>query len=181
MSRNRRILSGLVALATGLLFSGLALADSALLQNPSAQDFVNALSSGSGVATRGLAPSGAGLPRPAQAQPSASVDIKFASNSVQVSPDAEQTLAELGKALQSDELANAHFAIVGHTDAKGNPAYNQKLSERRARAIKDYLVKKCGIAPARLQASGVGPNDLLDPSNPTSDVNRRVEIINKTS
>jgi OOP family OmpA-OmpF porin len=44
---------------------------------------------------------------------------------------------------------------TGHTDSVGTDAYNQKLSERRAAAVKDYLVKK-GVAANRLEAIGKG-------------------------
>jgi OOP family OmpA-OmpF porin len=44
---------------------------------------------------------------------------------------------------------------IGHTDRKGTKAYNQKLSERRAAAVKNYLVGK-GIAPNRIHADGKG-------------------------
>jgi outer membrane protein OmpA-like peptidoglycan-associated protein len=160
--------------------------DSTVLQNPSAQDIVNALSGGGpAVKMRGIAPPATKTGQPAapaqaataQAHPSASLNVDFAYNSSQLTPAAEHTLAELGKALKSEQLSRANFSIVGHTDAKGNPSYNQKLSERRAAAVKNYLVKH-GIASRRLETRGVGQEALLDPANPTSEVNRRVEIIN---
>ncbi len=46
-------------------------------------------------------------------------------------------------------------AIVGHTDSMGSEAYNQKLSERRANAVKDYLVAG-GIPAEKITASGAG-------------------------
>jgi len=46
-------------------------------------------------------------------------------------------------------------AIVGHTDSMGSEAYNQKLSERRANAVKDYLVAG-GISAEKITASGAG-------------------------
>jgi len=45
--------------------------------------------------------------------------------------------------------------VQGHTDNRGAPAYNQRLSERRAKAVVDYLVGK-GISPRRLQYKGYG-------------------------
>jgi OOP family OmpA-OmpF porin len=67
--------------------------------------------------------------------------------------------------------------IQGNTDAKGTENYNQALSERRAKAVKDYLVKK-GIARERLPRIGYG---LTQPvaSNLTEEgraLNRRVEL-----
>ncbi len=72
---------------------------------------------------------------------------------------------------------NAKGAIEGHTDNVGGAAYNQKLSERRARAVMDYLVKKYGIDPARLEAKGYGLTRPIA-SNKTAEGrqnNRRVE------
>jgi OmpA-OmpF porin, OOP family len=180
MSRAYRVLGAALALATYVLLSSAAWAvDSGLMQDPSAADIVKALTPAPAVKMRGLAPVGsAASPSAAQAQPSASLNIKFAFNSAQLVPEAEKTLGELAKALKSQELGKASVSIVGHTDAKGSAAYNLKLSQRRAEAVKAYLVSHFGIAAGRLEAQGKGQADLLDPSNPMSEVNRRVEIIN---
>ena len=68
------------------------------------------------------------------------------------------------------------FRIVGHTDAVGNHAYNQRLSLMRAEEVKRHLVNECGIAADRLEAVGVGPDYLYDPDDPRSPDNRRVEF-----
>lgn len=47
------------------------------------------------------------------------------------------------------------ISVTGHTDRIGSPAYNQKLSERRATAVKDYLVGK-DVQAARIEAKGMG-------------------------
>lgn len=69
------------------------------------------------------------------------------------------------------------IAISGHTDSVGDDAYNQKLSERRAKAVMDYFLSR-GIAPERLSAVGYGeaqprvPNDTKE----NRATNRRVEF-----
>jgi OmpA-OmpF porin, OOP family len=65
--------------------------------------------------------------------------------------------------------------IEGHADASGDAAFNQKLSQMRADAARDYLVGK-QVAPDLLKAVGVGSNELLDPAQPTAARNRRVVI-----
>jgi OOP family OmpA-OmpF porin len=46
--------------------------------------------------------------------------------------------------------------LEGHTDSKGNAAYNQRLSEQRAQAVKDKMVNQYGISSQRLMAQGYG-------------------------
>jgi OOP family OmpA-OmpF porin len=72
--------------------------------------------------------------------------------------------------------------IVGHTCSIGTDAYNQKLSERRAAAVKDYLVKK-GVPAGKITTSGMGEKSPVA-SNKTKDgraANRRVEVTVKGS
>ena len=52
------------------------------------------------------------------------------------------------------------------------------LSQRRARTVRDYLVSTFNIEPGRLESQGLGETTLADPGNPTSGVNRRVEVTN---
>jgi outer membrane protein OmpA-like peptidoglycan-associated protein len=68
------------------------------------------------------------------------------------------------------------FRIVGHTDAVGSPAYNDRLSLLRAQEVKRHLVGDCGIAEERLEAVGVGQRHLLNPDDPAAQENRRVEF-----
>lgn len=83
-----------------------------------------------------------------------------------------------------DELANRlaarpewHLTIEGHTDASGNPAHNMLLSQKRANAIRNYLLTK-GIAANRLTAVGYGQTrPVADNRTPAGRaVNRRVEL-----
>jgi len=68
--------------------------------------------------------------------------------------------------------------VQGHTDNVGNAAYNQKLSQQRADAVKAYLVKK-GIAASRLVAKGYGMTQPLVPNTTAENraLNRRVQFI----
>jgi len=119
-------------------------------------------------------------PAVASAAPSTNLDITFESGSAALTPQATAELDQLGQALTSASLASYNFKIVGHTDTTGTPDANQSLSEQRAAAVKAYLESKYSISDSRLQATGVGENDLLvqTPPGTANESNRRVQIIN---
>jgi outer membrane protein OmpA-like peptidoglycan-associated protein len=68
--------------------------------------------------------------------------------------------------------------IEGYTDSVGNDDYNRGLSERRAGAVRSYLVDQ-GVSSARLTASGKGASDPVASNDTASgrQQNRRVEVI----
>ena len=66
--------------------------------------------------------------------------------------------------------------IVGHTDAAGNAAYNQRLSVLRAEEVQRFFVSDCGIEAGRLEAVGVGEQFPFDDADPLAGANRRVEF-----
>jgi|SRR5581483_11854968 len=71
-----------------------------------------------------------------------------------------------------------HVMVEGHTDSVGSDAYNQKLSERRAKAVRDYLVRQ-GIEASRLTTRGYGESRPIA-DNTTAEgraKNRRVEVV----
>jgi outer membrane protein OmpA-like peptidoglycan-associated protein len=88
--------------------------------------------------------------------------------------------AELDKAVDFvKKYTESEIAIKGHTDSKGSDAYNKRLSERRAEAVKEYLIKEAGVDPARITARGLGESKPVA-SNDTEEgraKNRRVEIL----
>jgi outer membrane protein OmpA-like peptidoglycan-associated protein len=87
-------------------------------------------------------------------------------------------MAALGKALSDPSLKGSSIVLAGHTDAVGGEDANQQLSERRADAVKKYLVDKYNLAPENLVTAGYGKDRLKDKDNPRSAENRRVEIVN---
>lgn len=104
--------------------------------------------------------------------------IHFDTNSARIRSDAYKLLGEYAKALKSPTLADAVLVIAGHTDAVGSDQRNLKLSQERARAVRDYLVER-GIAPNRLIAKGYGEAYPVA-SNDTEasrELNRRSEFI----
>lgn len=114
---------------------------------------------------------------PATERASLSLQIQFDFNSARVKLESSQALANLAMALQSKELQAAKFAIEGHTDSKGGADYNQRLSQQRADAVREYLVGK-GVDGTRLTATGKGSSDPAKKDDPFAAENRRVKIIN---
>ena len=68
-----------------------------------------------------------------------------------------------------------HVQIEGHTDQTGDPTYNQKLSEQRAKAVYDFLIE-FGICSDRLNFIGLGANQPVELDPTMSDKNRRIEF-----
>jgi outer membrane protein OmpA-like peptidoglycan-associated protein len=110
--------------------------------------------------------------------PTVDLHLPFDYNSDKLTFDAITTLRQLGGALSDPKLAGYRFRIAGYTDAKGAADYNQKLSERRAQAVRDYLVAQYDVAPNRLETVGYGLSKLADPTKPLDAINRRVQIVN---
>jgi len=117
----------------------------------------------------------------AKEKPSIDLEINFEYNSAAITGKATSAVTELGKALSSPDLKGSVFLVAGHTDAKGTDEYNQALSERRAEAIKRYLMTKYGIAGENLVAVGYGKTQLKNTNNPLADENRRVQVVNMES
>jgi len=109
-------------------------------------------------------------------------DVLFDFDKHDLKPAAVDSLTKVAAALK--ELGSAPATIEGHTDSKGDDAYNMKLSEQRAAAVKEWLVKPGGVAASRLSAKGLGetkpvasntkPDGSDDPEGRRK--NRRVEI-----
>ena len=115
-----------------------------------------------------------------QPPPSVNLTVQFKTNSAELTPPARHTLDELGRALSSPTLAPYHFRIEGHTDTVGSRDANRALSERRAAAVVDYLSNRFGVDRARLEAVGLGEDNLLVSTPPQTPEprNRRVQVVN---
>ena len=111
-------------------------------------------------------------------KPKIDLEINFDYNSADISAKSLPSVQALGRALSNADLKGSTFVVAGHTDAAGGEAYNQELSERRADAIKRYLVDKYGINGTDLVTVGYGKSKLKDPNQPMSEVNRRVQVVN---
>lgn len=109
------------------------------------------------------------------------IQVTFASgllfdfDSDRVKAEAASNLRNLSSSL--DKYPGTDLLIVGHTDSKGDDAYNQGLSERRARATADYLASQ-GVDRGRLRTSGRGELEpVADNGTEAGQAkNRRVEV-----
>lgn len=102
--------------------------------------------------------------------------IGFDFDSAKIRPESGPQLEEIARAMKAERLASVRFRIEGHTDATGTAAYNESLSDRRAKAVSDFL-QRLGISASRLEAEGRGMRELADQANPRSAANRRVRIV----
>ena len=101
--------------------------------------------------------------------------LLFDFDSSQLRPGVRADLSQLANSLQN--YPNHDALIVGHTDATGTDSYNQSLSERRANAVRSYLLSQ-GVSGVRLETLGMGESQpIADNSTDYGrQQNRRVEI-----
>ncbi|GAA0728138.1 OmpA family protein [Sphingomonas japonica] len=110
-------------------------------------------------------------------------DVTFDFDKATIQPDARGTLDKLAALIAAQNPPSV--SVEGHTDAKGDDAYNQRLSEARAEAVLDYLAAQRGVDRARLKSIGLGELRPIAPNaGPTGgddaegrQKNRRVEVI----
>lgn len=109
------------------------------------------------------------------AQPKAvGIRINFGVNSASLPPDALPYLHSIGQFLA--ENPQLHLIVEGHTDARGSDRYNLALSARRAKTVRDYMVRTEGVDPQRLSYVGKGRSEPLT-ADPYSPENRRVQFV----
>ena len=102
--------------------------------------------------------------------------ITFDHDRSDIKPEFRATLDEVARTLNA--YNQTYIDVLGHTDTTGTHEYNQGLSERRARAVADYLSAR-GVAPARMATRGFGetaPLHMPDDTEAERAANRRVEI-----
>ena len=103
--------------------------------------------------------------------------ILFDTSKAEIKPESAQAIAEIAKLLQGDPALKLY--MVGHTDATGGVDANLRLSQERAEAVLQALLRTHGIPAARLRAFGAGPFAPVA-SNDSEDgraKNRRVELV----
>ena len=101
--------------------------------------------------------------------------VTFGFDSAELTSDARSALNEVANVLT--QYTDTRVNIAGHTDSTGDASYNQRLSERRAQSVGNYLSQN-GVSSMRLNTMGYGANQPVA-SNATEQgraQNRRVEI-----
>ncbi len=107
-----------------------------------------------------------------------SASALFDFDSAEIKTEGLEELKALGDRIHAKKASVVDIDIIGHTDSTGPEAYNQGLSERRANAMKDFLVNQHGVDASIIDVSGMGE------SSPVADnataagraKNRRVEV-----
>jgi outer membrane protein OmpA-like peptidoglycan-associated protein len=104
--------------------------------------------------------------------------VLFASNEDRLLPAATKSLDNVVAALKAMPQNAGKVVIEGHTDARGARAYNRDLAERRARAVRDYLISH-GLTGDMFAIEGVGPDRPVADNRSAEGRanNRRVEIV----
>ena len=103
-------------------------------------------------------------------------DILFDTDSAALRADLQADIRALGRNL--NQYPNTRVQVIGHTDSQGSAAYNQDLSERRARAVTNILLQQ-GVAGNRVIPIGRGESQPVASNNTAEGrrQNRRVEVI----
>ncbi|HLS18915.1 MAG TPA: OmpA family protein, partial [Paracoccaceae bacterium] len=102
--------------------------------------------------------------------------VTFATDQATIQPQFYGALNNVAQTLQ--QYPSSYVDVIGHTDSTGAADYNQRLSERRASSVAQYLTSR-GVSPARIKSYGMG---MTQPIASNSDAagrqaNRRVEIL----
>src|SRR6266851_3185714 len=126
-----------------------------------------------------VAPAGCPQQSDAKGHPMIDFKVAFEFGSAQLKPESIETLSRLGKALNEGLSDQKLFKIEGHTDAVGTLPYNERLSQLRAAAVREFLVRQMGVSAERLSSVGKAFCEPLDPKDPYGAENRRVVVINQ--
>jgi outer membrane protein OmpA-like peptidoglycan-associated protein len=104
-------------------------------------------------------------------------DVLFDFDKADIRSDAASALAQLATLIRAYPSGSA--TLEGHTDSKGDDAYNQRLSEQRAGSVKRWLVERQGIDAGRLTSKGWGERKPVagNEDDAGRQRNRRVEVV----
>jgi len=111
-------------------------------------------------------------------RPGVNIPVQFDFDRSGLNSRGIRQITELGEALTREKMRSWSFILVGHTDKRGTPTYNQVLSENRAHSVKMELERRFPSLIRRLKTEGRGETELLYNGDRESDhiLNRRVKV-----
>jgi outer membrane protein OmpA-like peptidoglycan-associated protein len=104
--------------------------------------------------------------------------VHFEFDSYVLTREVRNILDRVAKVINDDLMARSYIRVEGHADASGPETYNLTLSERRAHAVRKYLIEQHGVDSTKVLSIGRGESELYDPKDPSAGINRRVEFTN---
>jgi outer membrane protein OmpA-like peptidoglycan-associated protein len=107
------------------------------------------------------------------------IEVHFGLGSAGLDAVAVSQLAAIGATLGNPEHGGVGLVVAGYPDARGGDEYNRRLSERRADAVKRFLVARFKLREDAVTTVGHGKTQLKNAADPFAAANRRVEIITK--
>ena len=128
----------------------------------------------------GMAVDSKGCPPPIEENVKIAIGVLFASGKADIKEDSTDDIKKLGVFMQTYPTTTT--VIEGHTDSVGSAALNKGLSQRRAEAVRDYLIKNYNIDASRIKAVGYGSERPVA-DNATAEgrkMNRRTEAAIET-
>ena len=104
-----------------------------------------------------------------------SSEVSFDYNRASLKPSFYPALNKIASVIRQHDKTSVE--VIGHTDSRGSEEYNQRLSERRAEAVANYLIGR-GVDPSRITTSGRGESEprATNSTEAGRQLNRRVEI-----
>ena len=109
--------------------------------------------------------------------PQVRFDVVFDPDSSLIRPASYQTIGSIADALTDPKLRPYRYLIVDHVESAGRRDHNLILSQRRAESVRDVLVNTFKVSPKRLQALGLGEEQLQDVNRPAAPANARVQLM----
>jgi OOP family OmpA-OmpF porin len=108
--------------------------------------------------------------------PRLALEIQFDQDTAIIRPESYRTIGRIADTLLKPALLTYKFLIIGHSVSTGRRDINLALSQRRADSVRDVLINTFKIPAIRVQAIGLGEEQLLDSARPTAPVNQQVEV-----
>ena len=105
------------------------------------------------------------------------VEVQFDPDSPIIRPESYSVVGRIADAVTHPTLLPYRFLIVGHTESTGKRENNLTLSQRRADAIRDVLVTTFKVSAKRLQAIGLGEEQLQDAVHPAAPINGQIQVV----